>query len=73
MCPAHTPEQSAFYPPQNEWDGCNGIMPQTPFGGDDMASCSYKGPKGEVARCVCDTGLHWLCTYPEGSGMIPPK
>jgi hypothetical protein len=64
MCPAHTPEQSAFYPPMAEWHGCNGIMPTAPFGGDPKASCSYKGPAGEIAKCLCDTGLHWLCTYP---------
>jgi len=65
MCPPHTPEQSAFYPPAEEWNGCNGIMPAAPFGGDPEASCSYAGPAGEVATCLCDTGLHWLCTYPQ--------
>jgi hypothetical protein len=64
MCPAHTPEQSAFYPPMSEWHGCNGIMPAQPFGQDPAASCSYKGPQGMVATCLCDTGAHWLCTYP---------
>jgi len=65
MCPPHTPEQSAFYPPAEEWAGCNGIEPAVPFGGDPEASCSYDGPAGEVATCLCDTGLHWLCTYPQ--------
>jgi hypothetical protein len=64
MCPANTPEQSAYYPPMAEWNGCNGIMPAQPFGQDPMASCSYKGPAGQIATCLCDTGLHWLCTYP---------
>ncbi|HEX2676306.1 MAG TPA: hypothetical protein VHM19_06690 [Polyangiales bacterium] len=64
MCPPNTPEQSAYYPPMNEWNGCNGIMPAQPFGQDPTASCSYKGPMGQVATCLCDTGLHWLCTYP---------
>jgi hypothetical protein len=64
MCPPQSPEQSAFYPPMDEWHGCNGIMPAAPFGGDPDASCSYKGPTGQVPTCLCDTGLHWLCTYP---------
>lgn len=64
MCPPTTPEQSAYYPPLEEWNGCNGIMPAAPFGGDPAASCSYRGPAGEIATCLCDTGLHWLCTYP---------
>lgn len=65
MCPPNTPEQSAFYPPAEEWNGCNGIEPAAPFGGDPEASCSYAGPAGEIATCLCDTGLHWLCTYPQ--------
>jgi len=64
MCPAQSPEQSAYYPPMAEWKGCNGIMPAQPFGQDPMASCSYKGSQGQVATCLCDTGLHWLCMYP---------
>ena len=64
LCPPQTPEQSAFYPPADEWKGCNGIMPNAPFGGDPEASCSYEGPAGETATCLCDTGLHWLCAYP---------
>lgn len=61
MCPAQSPEQSASYPPTSEWNGCNGIQPQMPFGQDPEAKCAYLGPQGQLATCVCDTGLHWLC------------
>lgn len=64
LCPAQSPEQSAFYPPREEWKGCNGIKPTAPFGGDPAASCSYKSDAGMTATCLCDTGVHWLCTYP---------
>jgi hypothetical protein len=62
MCPARSPEQSASYPPTAEWMGCNGIEPQQAFGLDKSASCTYLGPHGELATCLCDTGLHWLCS-----------
>jgi len=64
MCPAQSPEQSAFYPPAAEWKGCNGIMPTACCGGDPAAVCSYEGKPGQIATCLCDTGLHWLCAYP---------
>ena len=61
MCPEETPAISAGYPPQDEWDGCNGIMVKEPFGQDPDARCTYKGPEGRIASCLCDTNLHWLC------------
>jgi hypothetical protein len=75
MCPDESPVQSSFYPPQDEWDGCNGIVTSLPFGQDPDARCSYEGPEGQVASCLCDTDLHWLCScsapdYP-GTGDWP--
>jgi hypothetical protein len=70
MCPAQSPEQSASYPPMAEWKGCNGIMTSAPFTLDPDAKCAYKGPAGEVATCLCDTDLHWICRC-GGSGSWP--
>lgn len=75
MCPAQSPEQSASYPPMGEWKGCNGIKTTAPFGLDPTARCTYKGPAGQIASCLCDTDLHWLCacTAPNfpGTGTWP--
>lgn len=53
-CPAQIFEQSAFYPPMNEWKGC-----ESPW----YQACNYVRPDGTDANCSCDFGLHWLCTY----------
>ena len=72
MCPAQSPEQSASYPPMAEWKGCNGIMTSAPFTLDPAAKCAYKGPAGELATCLCDTDLHWICGCGESaSGPWP--
>jgi hypothetical protein len=55
-CGAQIFEQSAFYPPLEEWMGCGTVQA--------YQTCNYDTPDGKVANCVCDTGLHWLCTYP---------
>jgi hypothetical protein len=28
---------------------------------DPKAACFYKGPKGEIANCRCDSEAHWIC------------
>ena len=54
-CPAQIHEQSAFYPPMDEWVACS-----SPY----YTPCNYKKPNGgDDAHCECDLGLHWLCTY----------
>jgi hypothetical protein len=54
-CPPQIHEQSAFYPPMDEWVACS-----SPF----YARCNYTKPTGGApAHCECDLGLHWLCTY----------
>jgi len=53
-CPPQIFEQSAFYPPFEEWKGCS-----SPF----YEPCNYVKPEGGEANCSCDLGLHWLCTY----------
>lgn len=53
-CPAQIYEQSAAYPPFEEWKGCD-----APY----YKACIYLRPDGSEANCSCDLGLHWLCSY----------
>jgi hypothetical protein len=54
-CPPQIHEQSAFYPPMDEWVACS-----SPY----YTACNYTKPTGGApAHCECDLGLHWLCTY----------
>lgn len=53
-CPPQIHEQSAFYPPLDEWEAC-----ESPF----YQPCNYTKPGGGEASCSCDLGLHWLCSY----------
>jgi len=54
-CPPQIHEQSAYYPPRDEWVACS-----SPY----YARCNYTKPGGGApAHCECDLGLHWLCTY----------
>lgn len=57
-CPKQMIEQSAEYPPNDEWVPCpsNGL------------TCVFDVPGGETANCSCDLGAHWLCDYPECAG-----
>jgi hypothetical protein len=54
-CPPQIHEQSAFYPPMDEWEACSSRY---------YTACKYTKPGGGApAHCECDLGLHWLCTY----------
>lgn len=53
-CPPQIHEQSAYYPPMDEWVECS-----SPW----YTACNYTKPEGGTANCMCDTGVHWLCTY----------
>lgn len=54
-CPPQIHEQSAYYPPQDEWVECSS---------PNYQRCNYIKPTGGApAYCACDLGLHWLCTY----------
>lgn len=56
-CPKNSPEIPLGLPSLDMWDLCNGGAVGA------GASCSYTGPGGETASCLCDTGVHWLCVY----------
>jgi hypothetical protein len=53
-CPPQIHEQSAGYPPANEWVACSS---------PNYVPCNYTRPSGGDANCSCDLGLHWLCAY----------
>ncbi|MFM2421386.1 MAG: hypothetical protein RL385_6109, partial [Pseudomonadota bacterium] len=53
-CPAQIHEQSAGYPPLNEWVACSS---------PNYVPCVYFRQDGTEANCSCDLGLHWLCSY----------
>jgi|GEM_PF-4674139 hypothetical protein len=53
-CPPQIHEQSAYYPPTDEWVSCS-----SPW----FTPCNYTKPEGGTANCACDSGVHWLCTY----------
>jgi hypothetical protein len=53
-CPAQIHEQSAGYPPVDEWVACS-----SPY----YVPCVYLRQDGTEANCSCDLGLHWLCSY----------
>jgi hypothetical protein len=57
-CPTQMIEQSAEYPPMDEWVACpsNGL------------TCVFDVPGGMTANCSCDLTVHWLCDYPECAG-----
>jgi hypothetical protein len=56
-CPAQSPEIPLGYPSIDTWDFCNGG--KVSAGG----SCTWNGPNGGSALCLCDAGAHWLCIY----------
>lgn len=56
-CPKQSPEIPTGYPSLDQWELCNGGAVGA------GTSCSWEGPNGSTATCVCDTGVHWLCAY----------
>jgi hypothetical protein len=56
-CPKNSPEIPLGLPSLDMWDLCNGGAVGA------GATCSYNGPGGDTASCLCDTGVHWLCVY----------
>jgi hypothetical protein len=56
-CPAQSPEIPLLLPGLDQWDLCNGAAVGA------GTSCTWNGPNGATASCICDTGVHWICVY----------